>query len=106
MKPTIEIPNDAMQATCETHGLMASIRLRSMRQTTADRSEPAMLGMKTYTQSYIDACRARVDADLRAYRKQVGKAPSSEFAVRFWMVLAILLENYWIADEIYPSVGG
>jgi hypothetical protein len=30
-----------------------------------------MLGMKTYPRDYIDSCRARVDADLRAYRKQV-----------------------------------
>ena len=28
-----------------------------------------MLGMNTYTKDYIAACRARVDADLRAYRK-------------------------------------
>ena len=42
-----------------------------------------MLGMKTCTQDYIDACRTRVDADLRAYRKQVGKAPSKEFEARF-----------------------
>ena len=31
-----------------------------------------MLGMKRYSKEYIDACLARVDADLRAYRKQVG----------------------------------
>jgi len=43
-----------------------------------------MLGMKTCTQDYIDACRARVDADLRAYRKQVGKAPSKEFEASFF----------------------
>ena len=43
-----------------------------------------MLGIRTYIQDYIDACRARVDADLRAYRKQVGKAPSEEFEVRFF----------------------
>ena len=35
-----------------------------------------MLGMKRYSKEYIDACRARVDADLRAYRKQVGKEPA------------------------------
>ena len=43
-----------------------------------------MLGMNTYPQDYIDACRARVDADLRAYRKQVGKAPSKEFEASFF----------------------
>jgi hypothetical protein len=32
-----------------------------------------MLGMKTYSKKYIDACRARVGAALRTYRKQAGK---------------------------------
>jgi hypothetical protein len=39
-----------------------------------ERSDAPMLGMKTYNKSYIDACRARVDAGLRAYLKQAGKA--------------------------------
>jgi hypothetical protein len=50
-----------------------------------------MLGMKTYNKSYIDACRARVDAGLHAYLKQPGKAPSQKmphdfqfnFGIRF-----------------------
>ncbi len=40
-----------------------------------------MLGMKTYGQDYIDACRARVEANLRAYRKQVGKALTKELKI-------------------------
>ncbi len=55
-----------------------------------------MLGMKTYTQDYIDACRARVDADLRAYRKQVGKAPSKEFEVRFFNDQVLLLDHMFV----------
>ena len=55
-----------------------------------------MLGMKTYTQDYIDACRARVDADLRAYRKQVGKAPSEEYEVRFFNDQVLLLEHMFV----------
>ena len=58
-------------------------------------AEP-MLGMKTYTQDYIDACRARVDADLRAYRKQVGKAPSKEFEVRFFNDQVLLLDYMFV----------
>jgi hypothetical protein len=55
-----------------------------------------MLGMKTYSQDYIDACRARVDADLRAYRKQVGKAPSKEFEVCFFNDQVLLLDHMFV----------
>ena len=55
-----------------------------------------MLGMKTYTRDYIDACRARVDADLRAYRKQVGKAPSQEFEGRFFNDQVLLLDYMFV----------
>jgi len=55
-----------------------------------------MLGMKTYTQDYVDACRARVEADLRAYRKQVGKAPSKEFEVRFFNDQVLLLDHMFV----------
>ena len=55
-----------------------------------------MLGMRTYTQDYIDACRARVDADLRAYRKQVGKAASKEFEVRFFNDQVLLLDHMFV----------
>jgi len=52
--------------------------------------------MKTYSQDYIDACRARVDADLRAYRKQVGKAPTKEFEARFFNAQVLLLEHMFV----------
>ena len=55
-----------------------------------------MLGMRTYTQDYIDTCRARVSADLRAYRKQVGKAPSKEFEVRFFNDQVLLLDHMFV----------
>ena len=55
-----------------------------------------MLGMKTYTQDYIDACRARVEADLRAYRKQVGKAPTKEFEARFFNDQVLLLDHMFV----------
>jgi hypothetical protein len=55
-----------------------------------------MLGMKAYSQNYIDACRARVDADLRAYRKQVGKAPSKEFESRFFNDQVLLLDYMFV----------
>ncbi len=51
-----------------------------------------MLGMKKYSREYIDACRARVDAGLRAYRKQVGKEPSKEFETRFFNDQVLILE--------------
>lgn len=55
-----------------------------------------MLGMKTYTKDYIAACRARVDADLRAYRTQVGQAPSKEFEARFFNAQVLLLDHMFV----------
>jgi hypothetical protein len=43
-----------------------------------------MLGMKNYPKKYITACRARVDANLLAYRKQMGKAPSKDFEASYF----------------------
>src|SRR5690242_12671505 len=55
-----------------------------------------MLGMKTYTQEYIDACRGRVEADLRAYRKQVGKEPTKTFEGRFFNDQVLLLDYLFV----------
>ena len=55
-----------------------------------------MLGMKTYRQDYINACRARVEANLRAYRKQVGKAPAKEFEDRFFKDQVLLLDYMFV----------
>ena len=55
-----------------------------------------MLGMKTYSQGYIDACRARVDAGVRAYRKQAGKSPSEEFDHRFFNDQVLLLDYMFV----------
>jgi hypothetical protein len=55
-----------------------------------------MLGMKAYSREYIEACRARADADLRAYRKQVGKAPNAEFEHRFFNDQVLLLDHMFV----------
>jgi hypothetical protein len=55
-----------------------------------------MLGMKTYSRAYIDACRARVEADLRAYRAQAGKSPSREFEGRFFNDEVLLLDYMFV----------
>ncbi len=55
-----------------------------------------MLGMKTYSPDYIDACPARVDARLCAYRKQVGKTPSKEFEARFFNDQVLLLDHMFV----------
>src|SRR5262249_36379465 len=55
-----------------------------------------MLGMKTYSKNYIEACRARVDAGPRAYRKQAGKAPSREFEHRFFNDQVLLLDYTFV----------
>src|SRR5881398_1779159 len=55
-----------------------------------------MLGMKTYSQDYINACRARAEADLRAYRKQVGEASSKKFEDRFFKDQVLLLDYMFV----------
>src|SRR5436309_7658367 len=52
--------------------------------------------MKKYPKDYIAACRSRVDADLRAYRKQVGKSPSREFEARFFNDQVLLLDHMFV----------
>ncbi len=55
-----------------------------------------MLGMKTYPKDYIDACRGRIEADVRAYRKQVGKEGGGEFEVRFFNDLVLVLDRMFV----------
>ncbi len=55
-----------------------------------------MLGMKTYSQDYINRCRAVIEANLRAYRKQVGKAPAKEFEDRFFKDQVLLLDYMFV----------
>jgi len=52
--------------------------------------------MKKYSRDYIAACRARVEADLRAYRNQVGKSPSKEFEARFINDQVLLLDYMFV----------
>src|SRR5437667_10797398 len=60
--------------------------------------------MKKYSKDYIAACRARVDADLRTYRKQVGNAPSKEFEARFFNDL-VLLWDYMLVHGLTSIEG-
>ena len=55
-----------------------------------------MLGMKKYPRDYIDACRARIDADLRAYRQQVAKSRDEEFESRFFNNQVLLLDRMFV----------
>src|SRR2546422_11100913 len=55
--------------------------------------------MKKYPKDYIAACRVRVDADLRAYRSQVGKTPTQEFEARFFNDQVLLLD-YMFAHRL------
>ena len=55
-----------------------------------------MLGMKKYSRDYIAACRARVDADLQAYRKQAGNGRSKEFEARFFNDQVLLLDYMFV----------
>src|SRR5213083_2505692 len=58
-----------------------------------------MLGMKKYPKAYIAACRARVEANLRAYRRQVGRTASKEFENRFFNDQVLLLD-YMFAHRL------
>src|SRR5881398_2065234 len=55
-----------------------------------------MLGMKKYPKAYIAACRARVEANLRAYRKEVGQKASKEFENRFFNDQVLLLDYMFV----------
>ena len=55
-----------------------------------------MLGMKNYTKDYVAACRERVEAGLKAYRKQVGKEPNKDFETRFFNAQVLVLEHMFV----------
>lgn len=55
-----------------------------------------MLGMKNYSRDFVDACRARVEGDLKAYRKQVGKEPNKDFEARFFNAQVLLLDHMFV----------
>ena len=52
--------------------------------------------MKKYPKDYIAACRARVDADLRAHREGGGKAATKEFEARFFNDQVLLLDYMFV----------
>ena len=52
--------------------------------------------MKHYPKDYIAECRARVGADLHAYRSQVGKTPTQEFEARFFNDQVLLLDYMFV----------
>src|SRR4051812_41139728 len=53
-----------------------------------------MLGMKSYPQVYIDACRARVESDIAAYR-DLGD-PTPEFEAVFYNNMVLKLEMMFV----------
>ena len=63
-----------------------------------------MLGMKNYTQEYIDGCRSRVEADLSAYGKLVAaarKQPASDrtlqdFEATFFNTMVLMLDYFFV----------
>jgi len=55
-----------------------------------------MLGMKTYPKKYIAACRERVEENLRAYQKQVGKSATKDFEARYFNDQVLLLDFMFV----------
>src|SRR3989442_9292270 len=51
-----------------------------------------MLGMKTYEKDYVDACRAKIDADVRAFKK----SGSKELETTFFNNLVLLLDYMFV----------
>jgi hypothetical protein len=56
------------------------LALRSNEISTKKERKDSVLGMKNYTQKYIDGCRSRVDSDLTAYRNLVAAARNPDSA--------------------------
>ncbi|MFN8524486.1 MAG: hypothetical protein U0821_15420 [Chloroflexota bacterium] len=52
--------------------------------------------MKTYPKEYIDSCRARVEADVAAYRSLIAGAPANEFESRFFNAQVLLLDHMFV----------
>jgi hypothetical protein len=55
-----------------------------------------MLGMKKYPPDYIEACRARVEGNLRAYRVHVSEGVSEEFESRYFNDQVLLLDHMFV----------
>jgi hypothetical protein len=55
-----------------------------------------MLAMKAYPKEYVDACKARVAANLKAYRKQVGTTPTKDFEARYFADQVLLLDHMFV----------
>lgn len=55
-----------------------------------------MLGMKTYPKDYIAACKKRVEANVKAWRKQVGKSADPDFEARFFNDQTLLLDYMFV----------
>lgn len=53
-----------------------------------------MLGVKTYPDSYIASCRARIEATLDAYRML--QAPSAEFEATFFSSPVLVLDEMFV----------
>ncbi|TLZ65709.1 MAG: hypothetical protein E6K09_08015 [Methanobacteriota archaeon] len=51
-----------------------------------------MLGMKSYERNYVDACRAKIDADVRAFKK----SGSKELETTFFNNLVLKLEYMFV----------
>src|SRR5205823_7393078 len=52
--------------------------------------------LKSYPKAYIAACRARIEANLRAYRREVGQKASKEFENRFFNDQVLLLDYMFV----------
>jgi hypothetical protein len=56
-----------------------------------------MLGMKSYDKGYIQGCRALIDANIRSYKAQAGKAGAQDrFEVGYFNSQVLLLDYMFV----------
>jgi hypothetical protein len=65
-----------------------------------------MLGVKTYTKQYIDDCRAKIEADLAAYRALAATSNGPalvKFETRYFNCMVLVLEMMFVVSTSRSS---
>lgn len=63
-----------------------------------------MPGIDAYSENYLADCKAKLEADLQAYRLQVGNSLDEDFSTRFFNNL-VLVMNYMFINRSTDAEG-